>query len=406
MPIKIHRNDEAAYAKHLTTRESIDRSALSIGFDTSTVIDPELFVEGREFYPAILDDIAAASTSIHINQFGIRPGEVAERFTEILLAKAKAGVPVRMIVDARGSVPNGASRELFERLAAGGVEIFVNRPFAPRVSRSPFGVDREAEWNLNNLFAVDHRKVIIIDGRVGWIGTAGIEDRFEDGRHHDLFVRLGGPVVRQLQTVFLASYRWHGGGYSPDEIPALFPEPDTTSSGYPAIVLHNAPGRYRPISREIVDLLSRAEVRLDVMNPYVAHPHMFQLLIDAARRGVRVRLVVPPARDTWSTGYVRLYHHKGLIESGVEIWTYPAVAHAKAFVRDDADVLVGSCNLETWSLRRFFEIDVRIQSQDLASQFRTKLFDPDIAVSTPARPAHGFRERALSTAFYLISPLL
>ncbi len=407
MPIRIRHGDEARYARYLAGLARVPRRALAVGFELSQATAAELFVEGREFYPPMLADIQLATTSIHINQFGVRPGVVSDRFAELLIAKARSGVPVRMIVDARGSRPDGESRALFERLTAGGVEIFVNRPFAVRVARAPIGTDGPLRCNLRNLFAVDHRKAVIVDGRTGWIGTAGIEDRFEDGRHHDLFVRLQGPVVSQLQAVFLASYRWHGGAYADADIPALFPAPpplETEAS--PALVLHNAPGRYRPISRHIVDLLSRAEERLDVMNPYVAHPQMFQLLIDAARRGVRVRLVVPPARATWSTGYVRLYHQERLAAAGVETWTYPTVAHAKAFVRDDADVLVGSCNLETWSLRRFFEIDVRIQSTHLAQQFRSRLFEPDIARSQPALPARGLRERAWSTAFYLVSPLL
>jgi cardiolipin synthase len=268
------------------------------------------------------------------------------------------------------------------------------------------GSDRGRRWNLRNLFAVDHRKALIIDGRIGWVGTAGIEDRFEDGRHHDLFVRVEGPVVHQLQAVFLASYRWLGGVYSACDVPRLFPAISTDVSGVPAVVLHNAPGPYRPISEAIVELLSSAQHRLDIMNPYVAHHGMFRLLVEAARRGVKVRLVVPPRERTWLTGYARLYHQEELSDAGVEVWTYPAVAHAKAFVRDDAEVLVGSCNLESWSLYRFFELDIRIQSPDLAHQFRTKLFDPDIAISTPAQPADGIKDQILSHAIYLVSPLL
>lgn len=406
MPVKIRSGDEAAYARYLAQRDDVPRAALNVGFDPSCAKQPLLLVEGAQFYPPMLDDIARATSSIHINQFGVRPGAVAERFAELLINKVAAGVPVRMIVDARGSRPDGESRDLFTRLADAGVELFVNRPFGPRAPVGPMGAVRGQRWNLRNLLAVDHRKVIIIDGKIAWLGTAGIEDRFEDGRHHDLFVRIEGPVLHQFQAVFLASYRWLGGEYSTGEIPGLFPPVDTIEPTVPAHVLHNAPGRYRPISDAITDLISSARNRLDIMNPYVADPWMFRLLVDAARRGVRVRMVVPPRQSTLFTGYARLYHHAEMIEAGIEIWTYPAVAHAKAFVQDDADVLVGSCNLETWSLRRFFEIDIRIQSQELADQFRSKLFEPDIAVSTPARPAQGIRERALSTAFYLVSPIL
>ncbi len=406
MPIKIHLGDEAAYARHLAQKSVVERSDLSVGFEPSQAFDPLLLVEGKQFYPRMLEDIANATSSIHINEFGVRPGVVADRFEEVLLARAGDGIPVRMIVDARGSVPDGESKEMFERLAAGGIEIFVNQPFAPFARAGALGTEQEHRWNVPNLLAVDHRKFIIIDGRIGWLGTAGIEDRFEDGRHHDLFVRVEGPIVHQLQAVFLASYRWHGGAYETSEIERLFPKADTSEAGVPALVLHNAPGKYRPISMEIIELITAARRSLDIMNPYVAHPQMFQLLVDAAQRGVKVRLIVPPSHNTLSTGYARLYHHAELLDAGAEIWTYPSVAHAKAFVRDDEDVLVGSCNLETWSLRRFFEIDIRLQSAELADQFKTKLFDPDVAVSTPGQPARGVKERVLSTAFYLVSPFL
>jgi cardiolipin synthase len=406
MPIKIRSGVEAAYARHLAMKTTVSHADLRVGFELSQAIDPVLLVEGKRFYPTLLDDIKHANSSIHIIQFGVRPGVVADRFAETLLAKVREGVAVRMLVDARGSDPDGRSRALFVRLAAGGVEFFVNRPVGPRVLfGSPVSAPAQG-LSLSNFLAVDHRKVIIIDGQIGWVGTAGIEDRFEDGRYHDLFVRVQGPILHQLQVAFLASYRWHGGVYQINEVAQLFPAPTEHADGAPATVVQNVPGRYRPISRAIVDLITSAQSTLDIMNPYLAHPAMFRYLGQAARCGVRVRLIVPAGRYTTTTGYARLYHHAELLTAGVEVWTYPTVAHAKAFVGDSVDILVGSCNLETWSLRRFFELDLRIQSAELGEQFTTKLFEPDIALSSPAQPARGVKERVLSTAFFLVSPFL
>jgi len=404
MPIKIRAGDEAGYARHLALKTRVGQRDLAIGFEPTRAAAPALFVEGAQFYPSMLDDLRAATSSIHIVEFGIRPGAVAERFAKVLKEKAAAGLPVRVIVDARGSRPDGESRELFAELAAAGVEIYVNRPFDLRAPLGPLGGETGQRWNLENLFAVDHRKFFVIDGRVGWVGTAGIEDRFEDGRHHDLFVRMEGTIVHQLQTVFLASYRWHGGAYRLEEVPCLYPKP--SAGDVPALTLQNAPGGYRPISRAILRHIERAERTLDIMNPYIAHPVIFQRLIAAARRGVRVRIIAPPNYRTWTTGYVRLYHHEALTEAGVELWTYPAVAHAKAFIRDGEHVLVGSCNLETWSLRRFFELDVSIRSPELAREFADELFEPDIAASVPATGIRGLQDRLLATAFHLASPLL
>ncbi|MEZ4520639.1 MAG: phosphatidylserine/phosphatidylglycerophosphate/cardiolipin synthase family protein [Thermomicrobiales bacterium] len=406
MPVKVKLGDEAAYARHLARKAMVERSDLAIGFDESRARDPLLLVDGPEFYPRLLDDIRAAESSVHINQFGFRPGIVGSRFADVLADKARSGVNVRLLVDSRGSDPDGESRELLAGLAAAGVEVLVNRAFDLRVHPGLVGTDLGTRWNLRNFGAVDHRKLTVVDGRVGWIGTAGIEDRFEDGRYHDLFVRFEGPVVQQLQTVFLASYRWLGGCFHQSEVASLYPDDETCDADVPAVVLHNAPGRYRPITRAIVEQMRTARDSLDMINPYVSDPAMFGRIIDAARRGVRVRFIVSPGPNTWATGYAQLYHHREMIEAGVALLCYPAMAHAKAFVRDGEDVLVGTCNLEAWSLKRFFEINLRVRSRTLAEQFRTRLFEPDIGVSVPCPPASGIRERVLSTAYYLVSPLL
>ena len=102
---------------------------------------------------------------------------------------------------------------------------------------------------------IDHRKVVVVDGRIGWVGGAGIEDHFQDGRFHDLFLRVEGPVVAQLQLVFLAGFRWLGGDVPAAELDAALPRARGRPRAVPAIVLHNAPGRYRPITDAIARLL-------------------------------------------------------------------------------------------------------------------------------------------------------
>ena len=81
-------------------------------------------------------------------------------------------------------------------------------------------------WNLNGLGHFDHRKLLVVDGRIGWVGGAGIEDHFQDGRFHDVFLRVTGPVVNQFQLVFLASLRWLGGAVPSPDLDALFPTLD------------------------------------------------------------------------------------------------------------------------------------------------------------------------------------
>jgi len=246
----------------------------------------------------------------------------------------------------------------------------------------------------------------VVDGRVGWIGGAGIEDHFEDGRFHDVFLRVEGPVVAQLQLVFLAGFRWIGGVVPADELDALFPPLDAGPAPVPAVVLHNAPGRYRPITEAITRLLEGARSSLDVVNPYVTDRGMIRRIEDAARRGVRVRLFVPANANNWACAAAQQFHHAKLLDAGVRILDYPTMLHAKAFVRDGEELLAGTCNLEAWSLRRFFEIDVLLRSTAVAAQFDERFSAPAEAVSSAGRPLTGAKERARAAAFALISPLL
>jgi cardiolipin synthase A/B len=261
-------------------------------------------------------------------------------------------------------------------------------------------------WNLRTLGHIDHRKLVVVDGRVGWVGGAGIEDHFQDGRFHDLFLRVTGPVVTQLQLVFLASFRWLGGSIPTDELQSLFPELDAGADSIPAVVLHNAPGRYRPITEAIARILDTASETLDVVNPYVTDRGMIRRIERAARRGVRVRLFAPANANNWACAAAQRFHHAKLLEAGVRILEYPTMLHAKAFVRDGEEVLAGTCNLEAWSLKRFFEIDLLIHSEALAAQFEERFATPAETVSSPGIAVDGMKSRAKATAFAALSPLL
>jgi cardiolipin synthase len=354
----------------------------------------------------MLRDIETATSSVHINQFGIRPGEVGQRFADALLAKAGAGVPVRLVVDRQGSDPDRASRAFYDRLLAGGVEVRVVRATQLRGPQRPLAAGGPSRWNLRQLGHIDHRKVLVVDGRVGWVGGAGVADHFEDGRFHDLFLRVTGPVVSQLQLVFVATFRWLEGSLMEQELDALFPAHEVGDGLVPATVLHNAPGRYRPITTAIAELFDGAQESLDVVNPYVTDRGMIRRMERAARRGVRVRLFVPANANNWACAAAQHFHHGALIDAGVRILEYPTMLHAKAFVRDGEDVLAGTCNLEAWSLKRFFEIDLRVRSRELAAQFEERFSTPAELVSAPGRVLGGRRERLRSAAFAAISPLL
>ena len=140
----VRRRAEQAAQEPLTTprrrpreRRRVRLGDLALAFPESAASTAELHVGGAAFYPPMLRDIEGATSSVHINQFGFRPGEIGERFADALLARAADGVEVRVVVDARGSDPDGKSRDFYARLLAGGVEVRVVRAMQLRASPQP-----------------------------------------------------------------------------------------------------------------------------------------------------------------------------------------------------------------------------------------------------------------------------
>ena len=211
--------------------------------------------------------------------------------------------------------------------------------------------------------------------------------------------------MAQLQLVFLASFHWLHGEVDRADLDALFPLLEGGTDPVPARVLHNAPGGYRPITDAITHVLDTASGTLDVVNPYVTDRGMIRRIERAARRGVRVRLFVPANANNWACAGAQQFHHARLLDAGVRILEYPTMLHAKAFVRDGQELVAGTCNLEAWSLKRFFEIDLQLQSTTVAAQFEERFSAPAEALSTPGRRLTGTRRRVKAAALAAISPL-
>ena len=160
----------------------------------------------------MLEDIASASSSIHVNQFGFRPGVVGERFAEILVAKAKEGIPVRLVVDRQGSDPERGSREFYERLTAAGIQVCVVRATKAARRRGPA---RRAAEPLAGTFAGSGTSTTArwSSSTVGSAGSGAPGSRITSRTDASTTCSSGvtGPVVAQLQLVFLAGFRWLGG---------------------------------------------------------------------------------------------------------------------------------------------------------------------------------------------------
>ena len=364
---------------------------LDFAWSTAATIEP--WVEGASFFPRIFADVEGARSSVHILMFGWREGDVGTRMADLLERKLAAGVEVRVIVDAFGSRPNGEAREMFTGLAQAGAQIVVN-DVLPLDRDGLYPDDRRLDWRQDEVGRADHRKLYVVDGEVAWTGGAGLEDHFEDGRFHDVMVRVTGSVVRQAQAAFLTSFDGHGGPL-PEDLGAYFPEPDDPGA-IPVALAQVIPGGFVAASQAIREQIDGARKRLDVVNPYLTDRDMLERILEAARRGVRVRLVVSETSNNAQASAALRHRYDDLVAAGVEIRELPGtVVHAKVVVADDV-VSFGTVNLDSWALYRNSEIAMVARSAEVAARFEERLFEPDIARSRRGEPPEGAGERVES----------
>jgi cardiolipin synthase len=376
-------------------------AALPFAWSTAATIEP--WVEGVNFFPRIFADVEAARSTVHILMFGWREGEVGLRMAALLERKLADGVEVRVIVDGFGSRPYEQAREMFTSLAAAGAQIVVNDVFP--LDRDGLYPDGQwIDWRQDELGRADHRKLYVIDGAVVWTGGAGIEDHFENGGFHDVMVRVTGDVVRQAQAAFLTSFHGHGGPL-PSHLSSLFPEPADAGST-PIALAQVIPGGHVAASQAIGEQLDGARERLDVMNPYLTDRGTIDRIVAAARRGVRVRVVVSKTSNNAQATAALKHRYADLLEAGVEVWELPdTVVHAKVVVADDV-VSFGTVNLDAWALYRNSEIMMIARSAEAAALIEERLFEPDIARSSPGEPPVGSPERYKGWLWEKLAPLL
>jgi cardiolipin synthase len=380
---------ESAVAQ-FTARGDPSPSDVGMPYAWSTAATIEPWPEGRNFFPRIFEDARAARSSIHVLMFGWREGDIGTEFTNLLLEKLQQGVEVRVLVDAQGSQVFGPAGPMFTRLAEAGAQIVVN-DLLPFDDDGLYPSERSFDWRQDDLGRVDHRKLYVIDGKVAWTGGAGLEDHFENGKFHDVMVRVTGDVVRQAQALFLMSFRSHGGPL-PTDLTPYFPEQPQPGT-MPIALLQVVPSGFQSATQAMRAAIDNATTRLDVMNPYVTDSDILERLEAAARRGVRVRIVVSQKSNNAQATAAFKYHYGDLLRAGAQIFEYPgAVVHAKLMVADDS-VIFGTVNIDAWALYRNYEVAMLARDPETVALFEERIFKPDITKSRPAKAAHGIRAR-------------
>jgi phosphatidylserine/phosphatidylglycerophosphate/cardiolipin synthase-like enzyme len=400
-----------AAAAELIAKPTVRRADLAIGFAPAVATSVEPLLHGTRYFPRMLDDIRAATDHVHLLIYGVKPGEVAGQFRDALAERVASGVTVRLEVDAIGSEVDFGSKTLFRELRDAGVEVVAHDGIAV-IRSGPLGA-RHRRLHLEDALHFDHRKMAVIDGRIGYVGGSGIEDHYNDERFYDVMCRVEGPIVHPLQLVFLASWRNQGGTLPIDE-PALdrwFPAatlkvPAKAALRVASTVLWNVPGTgHHPISDAIERSLEDATERIDIVNPYISNRAILERLLEAAQRGVPVRLIAPGKPTPPYPAAAFRHWYPRLLDSGVEILLHPEMAHAKV-LRIDNRVLIGGCNLDDLSLFRNDELDVLFEDPSMPGIAAASVFDQLAAMSTPATVDGGRRTRAWNAAMDRVSRLL
>lgn len=327
----------------------------------------ELLVNGARFFPAMLDAMRGASRSITLETFIWQPGKISNEFIEVMCERARAGVKVHVLVDGFGS--GKFAEEDRTRLESAGVDYSKYH--------------RRHWWHLKaNINHRTHRKILVVDGRVGFTGGMCIDDCWlGDAESPEVWretqVRLTGPIVAHLQAAFAVNWKKTTDVWLEDD--RYFPKLEATGPvvGQGSI---SGPGEgpHRTESAYL-DAIQSARSYIDLANAYfIPDDCLRDALVAAAIRGVRVRIIAPAVNDA-PFGRVAARSRFGrLLAAGVELHLYhAAMYHAKTMAVDDVRVIIGSANCDHRSFRLNDEVLACLVDPELAAAHR-RMFEHDL----------------------------
>jgi len=318
---------------------------------------------GGEAFPAMLAAIDGAQRSVVLEMYTIDDDATGRRFLDALAARAAAGVAVRLIFDALGSV--GLDDDHVARLHAAGVEVLAYHPIAPWRKR----------FNLSHR---DHRKLLVVDDAVGFAGGLNLSDDYaavaDGGRGwHDVHAELRGPVVADLARLFRRTWLREGG--RPYPAPPAAERRSAEAMNVAARIVDNSRARRRGAIRRAYVTAIRAATRSVLLeNAYFLPDRRLRVeLVRAVRRGVEVTVIVPGRSDVRAVEWAGLYIHRRLAARGVRVlhWTGPMM-HAKTAVVDATWSTIGSFNFDARSLRYNLEVVVEIIDPELGAQLEQR----------------------------------
>jgi cardiolipin synthase A/B len=321
----------------------------------------EIYNDGDEFYPAMLEAIESARRSVTMEQFIFWDGRVGRRFAEAFADKAREGIPVKLLVDAIGSSTLG--EKILRTLEAGGCQLAWFRPI---------------HWyTLNRANLRTHRKSLIIDGQIAFTGGAGLADHWigrAENEHEwrDVEVRVEGPAVAAQQSGFAQNWLLFTGEILSG--PEFFPMPQMAGDVEVQTILSSPSSGAAAAATMYLIAVQCARNYLYIANPYfVPDARLIGILGQACRRGVNVKLMVAGKHnDTWWARQNSLRLYGRLLVAGVEIYEFePTMLHQKTMVVDGAWATVGTANFDNRSFALSEETNVCFHDHVLVEQLQS-----------------------------------
>ena len=351
----------------------------NLGIETSQHNQLKLLKSGEEKFIDLFQAIEKAKHHVHLEYFNFRNDSIANSLFELLGRKAKEGVEIRAIFDAFGNFSNNQplKKKHLKEIRAKGIEIVKFDPL-----RFP--------W-INNVFHRDHRKIVVIDGEIGYTGGMNIADYYieglpEIGDWRDMHIRIEGTAVNELQDIFLDM--WNKCTKQGIGGTAYYPlKKDSINSSLPlknVAIVDRYPRKNPKVMREVyAHAIENAENKIQIINPYFTPTKTIKRAIKkAVKKGTKVEIMIPGKSDIGFTPDAALYTANQLRKKGADIYIYNGgFHHSKIMMVDSLYCTVGSTNLNSRSLHYDYEVNAFVFDKETTHEL-IQMFQEDKEDST------------------------
>lgn len=362
--------------RHLALEQALVDSPLILGNKVT------LLQDGPATYKAMLASIKDARSHIHMETYILEDDEVGQQFSKAFIDKQQQGIPVSIIYDSVGALTTPA--EFFKKMTEVGVQVVQFNPVNPLTAK--------AGWNVNQR---DHRKLLVIDGRMAFLGGINISGVYSGGSMksgtrnpeaklpwRDTHVQIEGPVVSVYQRMFLDTWTKQKGSALAQR--NYFPELTPHGTEIVRAIGGSPDEPYSAIYATLISAIGNAETEILLTNAYFApDPQLRAALADAVKRGVDVKLILPSKTDSGLIFHAGRSYYDEMLRAGIKIYERrDALLHSKTVVIDGVWSTIGSTNLDWRSFLHNQELNAVVLSADFAAQMK-RVFEGDLAASDP-----------------------